>query len=108
WSPTATGFMGFGRVATGQDGSFCFSTIKPGPVAGPAGSVQAPHIAVSIFMRGLLTRLVTRIYFSGDPGNDRDFVLSLVPPERRRTLLAQPVPERDGELEWNVRLQGDR
>jgi protocatechuate 3,4-dioxygenase alpha subunit len=101
-------FFGFGRVPTDTEGSFFFSTIKPGRVPGPGGTQQAPHIVVSLFMRGLLNRLVTRIYFAGDPANDQDFALRLVEADRRYTLLAAPVAGNPGLLEWNVILQGDQ
>ncbi len=99
-------FSGFGRVPTDERGSFRFSTIKPGSVCGPDGRNQAPHIVVSIFMRGLLTRLVTRIYFKDDPRNENDAILNLVEKNRRATLLAVPVAGEAGVLEWNVFLQG--
>jgi protocatechuate 3,4-dioxygenase alpha subunit len=101
-------FFGFGRVPTDTEGSFLFSTIKPGRVPGPGGTQQAPHIVVSLFMRGLLNRLVARIYFAGDPANDQDFALRLVEPDRRSTLMATPVAGNPGLLEWNVILQGDQ
>lgn len=97
-------FRGFGRVPTDADGRYRFFTIKPGPVAGPHGGLQAPHVLVSVFMRGLLKRLVTRIYFPDEPRNADDLVLRLVPVERRGTLVARP--KAGGELEWNVILQG--
>ena len=100
-------FFGFGRVPTDENGRFCFTTIKPGPVPGPEGTTQAPHIVVSIFMRGLLTRLITRIYFSGDARNEKDYVLSLIEAARRRTLMAFPVTEDKTVLSWNVHLQGE-
>ncbi|MBZ5533764.1 MAG: protocatechuate 3,4-dioxygenase subunit alpha [Acidobacteriia bacterium] len=99
-------FSGFGRIPTDEQGSFKFSTIKPGPMPGPDGRLQAPHLVVSIFMRGLLIRLVTRIYFANNPQNDEDYVLSLVSPERRATLLASPVAGDKAVLEWNAILQG--
>jgi len=101
------GFTGFGRIPTDRDGCFRFSTIEPGPVPGPDGTTQAPHILVSVFMRGLLNRLVTRIYFPGNPHNGKDFVLSLVDPARRSTLIAKPAPPDEGAFEWNVILQGE-
>jgi len=58
-----------------------------------------------VFTRGLLLRLPTRIYFPDEPGNARDFVLGLVEPERRDTLIAKRTAE-PGRLEWNVVLQG--
>jgi len=102
----AKGFRGFGRSATDDKGGFRFHTIKPGRVAGPAGKLQAPHIAVNVFMRGLLKQLVTRIYFADEPANAGDPVLSLVPADRRATLIAKPAMGKPGALEWNVILQG--
>jgi protocatechuate 3,4-dioxygenase alpha subunit len=97
-------FKGFGRVPTQADGSFRFKTIKPGRVPAPDETLQAPHIAVSVFTRGLLRRLVTRIYFPDEPSNAEDFALKLVEAARRHTLIAKKL--RDGRLEWNVVLQG--
>jgi len=100
------GFLGYGRVATAEDGIFRFTTIKPGRVPGPDGKLQAPHIVVSVFMRGLLRRLITRIYFPDDATNSEDFALNLVESNRRGTLVARKSTKRDGLLEWNVVLQG--
>ena len=100
------GFQGFGRIATDEKGGFRFSTIKPGPVPGPAGKAQAPHIVVSVFMRGLLRRLVTRIYFPDDAANQEDPILRYVEPARRTTLIAKKAGVAGG-LEWNVVLQGE-
>jgi protocatechuate 3,4-dioxygenase alpha subunit len=97
-------FKGFGRVLTDTRGGFRLATIKPGPVAGADGRVQAPHITVVIFMRGLLRHLMTRIYFPGDAANADDPVLSLVPAARRATLIA--TQSAIGVLQWNVNLQG--
>ncbi len=97
------GFRGFGRVATDKDGRFAFTTIKPGSVPGPGGKPQAPHIMVSVFMRGLIKRLATRIYFPGEAANDSDPVLQLVPQERRATLIARAVDAR--RFEWDVVIQ---
>ena len=104
-----TTFKGFGRAGTDADGAYSFKTVKPGPVAAPGGGVQAPHIDVGIFARGILRRMVTRIYFEGEPANDTDPVLALVPADRRATLIAR----RDGSLDgipryvFDVKLQGD-
>lgn len=109
WQANAAGkygeknFRGFGRSATDNDGKFRFRTIKPGRVPGPGGKPQAPHIAVNIFMRGQLKQLVSRIYFPGDPANEEDAVLALVPAARRATLVAKPS---GAVLEWNIILQG--
>jgi protocatechuate 3,4-dioxygenase alpha subunit len=99
-------FFGFGRVPTDAGGNFRFSTIKPGSVTAPDGTKQAPHILVSVFARGLLIRLVTRIYFPEEPLNESDFVLRRVEAERRGTLMAKPVHGRNELREWNVILQG--
>ncbi len=100
-------FFGFGRVSVSDKGEFRFTTIKPGSVGGPDGAPQAPHLVVSVFMRGLLRRLITRIYFSGEPANQTDAVLARVPAQRRHTLIARPNGA-DGEtLVWDVHLQGD-
>jgi len=99
-------FRGYGRVPTGTDGTFHFKTIKPGRVPAPDGTLQAPHIAISIFMRGLLRRLVTRIYFPDDEANADDFALKLVEPTRRETLIAKQSVKQAGLLEWNVVMQG--
>jgi protocatechuate 3,4-dioxygenase alpha subunit len=87
--PLDAGFDGFGRASTDTDGCSRFSTVKPGRVPWPEGGLQAPHINVSIFARGLLNRLSTRLYFDGDPANGKDPVLKLVDPARRATLLAK-------------------
>jgi protocatechuate 3,4-dioxygenase alpha subunit len=104
--PLEPGFSGYGRVPTDDNGQFRFTTIKPGPVPCPRGKLQAPHLVVSVFMRGLLKRLVTRIYFPGEATNDSDFILSLVEPARRPTLIANKVQGQDDRLQWNVALQG--
>ena len=103
--PVEKAFRGYGRSLTDEAGAFRFRTIKPGRVPGPEGALQAPHlIIVTIFMRGLLKQLQTRIYFPDDPANAADPVLNLVPAERRATLVARK--RADGALEWNVVLQG--
>jgi protocatechuate 3,4-dioxygenase alpha subunit len=101
-------FQGYGRIPTDANGAFRFQTIKPGSVAGPDDKPQAPHIAVSVFTRGLLRRLVTRIYFPDESANAGDFVLNLVEPARRGTLIANKLAGQEGHLEWNVVLQGDK
>ena len=102
--PLQPGFTGFGRVPTDPAGCFQFVTIKPGPVPGPNGHDQAPHLAISVFMRGLLKRLVTRMYFPDDARNESDPILNMVDPSRRASLIANASSS--GHLEWNVILQG--
>lgn len=104
--PLEAGFKGFGRVATDDDGDFRFTTIKPGRVPAPNGGLQAPHLNVTIFMRGMLKQLLARIYFPGEASNADDPVLSSVPAARRETLVASPIAGRANAIRWNVILQG--
>lgn len=105
--PLDRGFAGFGRTPTGANGEFRFSTIKPGRVPSSDGSLQAPHILVNVFARGLLRQAVTRIYFPDDD-HSSDPVMALVPVARRATLLAQPAEDKSGLFEWNILLGGDQ
>ncbi|HVW17107.1 MAG TPA: protocatechuate 3,4-dioxygenase subunit alpha [Solirubrobacteraceae bacterium] len=99
------GFRGFARSGDEDgDGSWSVLTLKPGPVPGLGGTTQAPHLDVSVFARGMLHRVVTRIYFADEEeANAADPVLRTVPAERRHTLLAQPV---DGGYEIDIHVQG--
>lgn len=101
----AAQFRGFGRILTAPGGEFRFTTVKPGAVPGSGGATQAPHLVVTLFMRGLLKHLLTRMYFPDDGGNTADPTLQLVPEERRTTLIACRLPQKDA-LQWNVVLQG--
>lgn len=98
-------FTGFGRCATADDGGFRFRTVHPGRVPARDGTLQAPHIAVSVFARGILRRLVTRIYFEGSDGLDEDSALALVPEARRKTLIATRG-ESSAIYRFDIRLQG--
>lgn len=98
---------GFGRLGTDRDGVCVFETIKPGRVPGNEGTRQAPHLNVSLFARGVLKRLATRIYFDGDPANPEDPILALVPPERRNTLMARADPSHPTDWRIDVRLSGE-
>lgn len=104
---TAEKFRGFGRVPTYRNGHFRFTTIKPGAVPGPGDGSQAPHLAISLFMRGLLLRLVTRMYFPDERANGRDPILNRIEPERRATLIASADAAKPNRLHWDIRLQGD-
>jgi protocatechuate 3,4-dioxygenase, alpha subunit len=108
--PLDPNFRGFGRVSTDVDGGFRFATIRPGAVPGRGNALQAPHIAVAIFARGLLKQLYTRIYFSDEAANDSDPVLlSIDDPAVRQTLIATrgdgPGPP---TYRLDVILQGER
>jgi protocatechuate 3,4-dioxygenase alpha subunit len=101
-------FCGFGRLATDADGRCTFDTVRPGRVPDGQGGYQAAHVVVSVFARGLLGRLPTRVYFHGDPALAEDALLLRVPEDRRQTLIAQPDPASPGCWEFEIRLQGER
>lgn len=104
-SPAASErFPGYGRARTDAQGVYRFTTIRPGPVAGLGNALQAPHIAFNLLARGILTRLVTRAYFAGEPLNETDPLLNLVPEARRGTLIAGQAA---GEWRFDIRLQGE-
>jgi len=103
--PLEDGFRGFGRSETVDAGWFEFLTVKPGRVPMPDGRPQAPHIVVSVFARGLLKQLVTRLYFPDEEdANAADPVLSGLEESERATLIAQAE---DGWLHFDIRLQGN-
>jgi protocatechuate 3,4-dioxygenase alpha subunit len=113
--PMDSGFSGFGRIATDDQGRFRFTTIRPGQVPAPEISgkaatawapLQAPHINVSVCTRGLLRRLVTRIYFPDESANATDFALLKVDPARRSTLIAKRLANSPSKFEWDLVLQG--
>lgn len=99
----APGFRGFGRSATDPDGRWQVHTVKPGVVETFDGRPQAPHLAVTVLARGLLDRVVTRVYF-GDEPNAADPILSSVDPDRRATLIA---PVEESGYRFDIRLQGE-
>jgi protocatechuate 3,4-dioxygenase alpha subunit len=96
-------FLGFGRASTSAEGVYRFRTVRPGRTPGPGNSLQAPHIAVGVQGRGLLKRLVTRIYFADEASNAKDPILALTPQTRRDTLIAR----REGDAwRFDIHLQG--
>jgi protocatechuate 3,4-dioxygenase, alpha subunit len=102
--PLEEGFQGFGRSCTDVDGWFEFVTVKPGRVPAPDGRMQAPHLLVGVFARGLLKRLVTRLYFPDEEAaNEADPVLSELDEAERATLVARAE---DGDLRFDIQLQG--
>ena len=103
--PTLAGFRGFGRSETDGQGCYRLWTVKPGSLPEPDGGTEAPHLTLSVFGRGLLHRLVTRLYFADEPAaNSADPVLRSVDAHRRDTLLANPTA--DG-FRFDIHLQGD-
>jgi protocatechuate 3,4-dioxygenase, alpha subunit len=106
--PIEQGFRGFGHLASDGNGICMFETIKPGRVPSWTDVPQAPHLVVSVFARGVLKRLPTRVYFAGDPANQEDPVLALVPAERRDTLMARPDPGQPGVWHFDIHLCGEK
>lgn len=104
-----TSFIGFGRVASTQDGTYRVRTVMPGSVPGRDGSIQAPHLNVHVFARGLLDKLATRIYFEGSEANGHDPILAALPPERRATLIARADGDEQGARRYrlDIVLQGE-
>jgi protocatechuate 3,4-dioxygenase alpha subunit len=104
--PLTKNFMGFGRMSTDEQGGFRFSSIKPGAVPHHDGSLQASHIMVQVFARGLIKQLVTRVYFPQDD-HSHDLVLKHAPVERRHTLIATAVNAQSTIFNWNIVLGGE-
>ena len=107
--PLDPNFRGFGRVATNAEGHFRVVTIKPGPVPGRGNALQAPHITLAVFARGMLIHLYTRIYFADDPRNAADPLLSAIEDAAiRGTLLARPAGAGNPPVwHFDIVLQGD-
>lgn len=107
-----SGISGFARVGTDERGAYAFTTVKPGRVEYDAARMQAPHLNVAVFARGLLNHLFTRIYFADEPTTASDPILGFVPADRRTTLIARPDHDA-GEASltsayrFDIVLQGD-
>ncbi|OZD18234.1 protocatechuate 3,4-dioxygenase subunit alpha [Rhodococcus sp. 06-156-3C] len=90
---TPPGFRGFGRAIADSSGTATIRTVKPGALPAEDNRTEAPHIDLAIFARGLLDRLVTRIYFPDEPdANAVDPVLAGLDAQQRRKLTARPTP----------------
>jgi protocatechuate 3,4-dioxygenase alpha subunit len=103
-------FSGFGRVGTAVDGAYTFTAVRPGRVQYHGNVLQAPHISLAIFARGLLNHLFTRIYLPNEPSNADDPILLRVPADRRSTLIASQdssgVSDGAQAYRFDVVLQG--
>ena len=98
--------FGWGRCGTDADGRYAFATIKPGRVPDGESRLQAPHVTMLVFARGLLKPVHTRVYFGDEAdANAEDSVLAAVDPDLRSTLVARATGQ---AYEFDVRLQGDR
>ena len=107
--PLDSSFTGWGRSGTDEKCFYSFETIKPGPVPGIGDTVQAPHINVVVFARGMLVHAYTRMYFADEPANANDPVLtSIKNKKRRRTLIASPGMDHAKTVyRFDIRLQGE-
>jgi protocatechuate 3,4-dioxygenase, alpha subunit len=94
----------FARCRTDSEGAFHFLVHRPAPVESRDGRMEAPHLEVTVFARGLLRQLATRVYFPDEEEANRvDPVLESIPAERRPTLIARS----EGDvLHFDIRLQG--
>jgi len=101
------GFSGWGRSGTTDGGRFSFVSLKPAPAPTPDGSLQAPHVNVVVFARGLLRQAVTRMYFpdEGEANAADPVLLSIGDRALRGTLVARE--EGRGSYRFDVRLQGE-
>jgi protocatechuate 3,4-dioxygenase, alpha subunit len=103
----AAGFRAIGRSGTDDDGRFRIHTVKPAPLPTPDGRVEAPHLDVTVMARGLLARLVTRIYFPDEQAaNAADPVLGALPPTADASTLVATAG--DAGYTFDIHLQGDR
>jgi protocatechuate 3,4-dioxygenase alpha subunit len=109
-APLDPAFIGFGRSGSDETGAFWFETVRPGRVPFTEDRMQAPHISVMVFARGLLNHLATRLYFDDEPENATDPVLQLVPAERRGSMLAQRRAAQGdfAVYQFDIVLQGQR
>jgi protocatechuate 3,4-dioxygenase alpha subunit len=92
-------FLGWGRAATGKDGSYAFRTVRPGAPAG-----RARHVNFMAMFSGLMRILKTTMYFPGEAANDADPVLAAVPAARRALLVARQ--EAPGRFRFDIKLRG--
>ena len=102
----AAGFDGVGRVWTAADGRYRLDAVMPLTRADSDGGIHAPHFAVRVLARGILTAYLTRVYFDGQADNARDLVLQAVPAHRRATLVA--ALRAPSEYHLDIVVQGER
>jgi len=107
--PLDESFSGWGRSGTDDKCFYSFETIKPGAVPGANGSVQAPHVNLMVFARGMLSHAYTRMYFADEPANETDPVLNSIKNTGRRQTLIARREDKNGEAvyRFDIRLQGE-
>lgn len=105
---TDSDLKGFGRRGTDENGMYSFVTIKPGQLPGSGDTLQAPHINMIVFARGMLVHAYTRVYFSDEvEANEIDPILNTVESSRRQTLIAErDASHKISRYSFNIHLQG--
>lgn len=113
-APLDPNFSGAGRILTDDEGRYFFKTIKPGPY--PWGNHynawRPAHIHFSLFGAGILSRLVTQMYFPGDPLQPLDPIFNSIPDEAARNRLVARLDMNRSEpnyalaYEWDIVLRG--
>jgi protocatechuate 3,4-dioxygenase beta subunit len=108
-APLDPNFSGAGRFLTGDDGSYRFVTIKPGayPWGNHENAWRPAHIHFSVFGRTLTERLVTQMYFPGDPLMAFDPIFHAVRDPRSRALLVAGFDLERTEPEWALAYRFD-
>lgn len=111
-APLDPNFKGWGRMLTDPEGRYRFRSIKPGPYPNPGYDnwMRPPHIHYSIFAAGVMQRLITQVYFPGEPLNDIDPILNGVEDlDARAALIARQLPDESGgglDFQFDIVLRG--
>jgi protocatechuate 3,4-dioxygenase, beta subunit len=108
-APLDPNFAGAGRVLTDSDGYYCFTTIKPGayPWKNHPNAWRPAHIHFSVFGRAFANRLVTQMYFPGDPLLDPDPIFNSIRDERARQRLVSDFDWSATKPEWALGYRFD-
>lgn len=108
-APLDPNFTGEGRTITDDNGYYCFKTIKPGPYPwGNHHNAWRPsHIHFSLFGAGILSRLVTQMYFPGDPLQPLDPIFNSIPDEAARHRLVSRLDMQRAESNYALAYMFD-
>jgi protocatechuate 3,4-dioxygenase alpha subunit len=96
---------GYSRTATDSNGRFTIETLMPGACSGPSGEKYAPQVHVTIFARGLLKAVRTRVFLAA-PEAIKDDPLARAAGARAATLIATQDAKDASVWRWDIRLQG--
>jgi protocatechuate 3,4-dioxygenase beta subunit len=108
-APLDPNFTGAGRVLTGADGTYRFTTVKPGayPWRNHPNAWRPAHIHLSVFGRAFTDRLVTQMYFPGDPLFEADPIFRSVRDPRLRERLVSRLDWETTTPEWALGFRFD-